>query len=752
MTAPSLPPPVPLNLPEPAYGYRRPPSPLRNGTTIDLTTGEISDDGSIDASEESDSRQWTRSHSPSPSVAKFAANFAQRVGSLVNSMSSRGGLPTDEELEAEAERERERSRREAERILEQERLTVEERVLAMLQTQGDTAKSLPNPPSRAQTMPATPESPSSAQKEQSWWAVAKSRLTPTKEPLTPAQQIIQDTKAREKETEKEKRKSSKISRKSNEWPSASEGKFEDPAFIQLGRAAAGAPPPSRPISAAPSAVPSSPSSRPIGVFGTPPSLAASPLRTNEGTSASPSRAPPPVYAQFNSEGTLDVPGTLLTIVKRFEKLEKWTVGHVRALEERMDDVERWLVEKEKDKDDPSSRRQGGGASGFEGVVNDMREEVAELSGRIGELGREMARIVASPANLSSGPRRSSASFGRAPSTNSMAVRSISTHIITSPTSTPPKVAQSTSPPSSAAAASSRASRTRLPYPTGDYATPPDSTMLNQGLFSPTSSPPGSVTSATKTRNLSISGMPSQPSRSDSMSPSGLPRSGSPQASSPTALYSSNEPGWRQLSVSPTPRKRYTVALGAPLTSADRAERDGSSIHIPSDSQELGTAYFSTSPRSATPANDAGEDSDTALRMNDETIGKSAARGGALGVPSDIHGAGATSQAVKPLKRTRPHSMYSPQTAQGLAAPSPVTPLNVRLRSRSTDRFGLGISDALGAPIPANSGKFVDPLVVRKQTKEALSVSVPPAPKVMPGKPKVPVNQLVAFFDQEKANK
>ena len=38
------------------------------------------------------------------------------------------------------------------------------------------------------------------------------------------------------------------------------------------------------------------------------------------------------------------------IAKRFEKLEKWTVGHVRALEDRMNDVERWLVDKEAEKE------------------------------------------------------------------------------------------------------------------------------------------------------------------------------------------------------------------------------------------------------------------------------------------------------------------------------------------------------------------------------------------------------------------
>jgi hypothetical protein len=46
---------------------------------------------------------------------------------------------------------------------------------------------------------------------------------------------------------------------------------------------------------------------------------------------------------------LDVPWTLLIIARYFNKLEKWTVGHVHALEDRMGDVERWLVEKENKK-------------------------------------------------------------------------------------------------------------------------------------------------------------------------------------------------------------------------------------------------------------------------------------------------------------------------------------------------------------------------------------------------------------------
>ncbi|EED81336.1 predicted protein [Postia placenta Mad-698-R] len=483
----SLPPPSPLNLPEPVYGHRRPPSPLRNATTIDPLTGEISDDASTHQSEAEsrEGRQWgQRTHSPSPSVVKFAANIAQRVGSLVSSSMNPSPrshtLPTDDELEAEAEREREKSRREAERIMQLEAegaRTVEERVLAMLQS---SPQILPPPPSRSQTMPATPPSPSSQNDGSSWWSAAKNKLTPTKDPLTPAQQVILEAKAREKEQEKEKKRSSKLKQKSKEWPSVPENKFEDPSFITLGMAASSTSVPPRPVSA----TPSSPTPHRHGVPGTPPSLAASPMRSLDLGSSSPSRAAPPLYAQFNAQGTLDVPGTLLTIVKRFEKLEKWTVGHVRALEERMDDVERWLVEKEKEKEreQANGKASESGDETVEGAMSEVREELAELQGRFGELGREMAKLLTSPGNLSSGPSRNAAAIARAPSTTSaVAVRSISQNITISPTSTPPKMRASISPPPvSAPALSSRTPRTRLPYPTGDYATPPDSTMLGQG--------------------------------------------------------------------------------------------------------------------------------------------------------------------------------------------------------------------------------------------------------------------------------
>ena len=666
-------------------------------------------------------------------------------------------LPTDDELEAEAERQRERSRREAERIMRQEaedRRTVEQRVMDMLNgVDGGSPSSLPPPPSRSQTMPpATPPSPSS-QKDSSWWAAAKSKLTPTKEPkepLTPAQQVILETKAREKEQEKGKKKKDKQRQKSKDssWTSTSEDKFEEPSFMSRAAvSSSGLTTPVRPISAAPSSP---------GSFHPPPSLTASPLRSGDGTPHS-----QPIYAQFTPQGSLDIPTTLLTIAKRFEKLEKWTVGHVRALEERMDDVERWLVEKEKEKEQTLSKpKHNGMASEPNAGLSDIRDELAELQARMGEMGREMAKLITAPGNLASGPSRSSAAIARAPSaTSAVAVRSISQNIATSPTSTPPRVAGSASPPMTTAAGSSRNSRTRLPYPTGDYATPPDSTMLGQGPFSPPNSPPSSITSATRNRHMSISGLPGTGSASTSVSPSGVPRGESPMSvASPPALSPPNGPRARGNSVSPTPRKRYTVALDMPIMKREKnedSERERPSTpHQRNQSRELSTAFFSTSPLSTSPKPE-GDESDSDTGGNEETVGKSAARRSGLAAAAassetmsdDGRRSPSVSPVSTPARRPRPQTMYGSQFSN-IAAPAPVTPLNVRLRSKSTDRYGLGISDANGAPVPTTpTSKFVDPLVVRRQTKEALTGVQPNPPKVMPGKPRAPVGELVAYFDK-----
>ena len=732
-------------------------------------SGELSESGSSHQSDEFDNgRQWGQ-RPQSPTVAQFAANFAQRVGSLMSNMSSQRSLnhlPTDAELEADAEREREKSRREAERILskEAESRRLEERVLAMLEGGRSSPKSLPPPPPIGQTTSSTPPSPSNSQKErEGWWTIAKSKLTPTKD-LTPAQQVIQDTKARDKHLEKERKEIEKEKKgmekemkkhakkqekqKSKEWPSSAETKFSDPAFLSLGPPL----PPATPVrqmSSSPSPTPF----RPI-TPATPPSLAASPLRLNEPGTSSPSRQPRPLYAQFDSQGTLDVPGTLLTIAQRFEKLERWTVGHVRALEERMDDVERWLVEKEKGKEKHPAHQaienQSTGDVASSEALLELREELAEVQGRIGELGREMAKLVTAPNNLSSGPSRNNALLYRSPSTSSsIAIRSISSHVAATPRRvTSPNFKDGASPPIVQSVPSSTP-RTRLPYPTGDYATPPDSVFISQGPFSPPRSPPNS-NSDNNNRRSSIPGLPSQGLEyvSNGISPSGLPRSVSPHsgAGSPSSLPAPSLPAARQSSVSPTPRKRYTVALGGPIMSAER-DRDRQGIPRP-PSRDSANALFSSSPISLTPSvDDAGDDSEF-YSANEETIGRSAARTAGLTTPkakNSYSSSPPTSpRSSPPGRRGRPQSMYN---ASNIIAPTPTTPLRTRIRSRST--VGLGLAEPVPVPVTASSDKFVDPLLIRRQTQEALASSAPLPPKVMPGKPKVPVGQLVAFFDQGK---
>ena len=286
---------------------------MDTGTGVDLNaSNEDSDDDGDD-----DPAKWHRSPSPASFVSHLAASFVQRMNSFVGGIAPPKSpmMPTDAELEAEAERDW--SRREAEAILTREaqsRKLVEERVLAMI----ESTKSLPPPPSRSQT--TTTPSPSNSQKESSsWWTAAKNKLTPTKdkdkEPLTLAQQVIQDAKARDKKGGKGKEK---------EWPANAQGKFNDPAFANLNILVA--PPTRKPVPSSPSSpTPSRPS-----LSNMPPNLTPSPMRTTDTISSLPSHEAPPLYAQFNTQGTLDVPGTLLAIAKRLEKLEIWTVGHVRA--------------------------------------------------------------------------------------------------------------------------------------------------------------------------------------------------------------------------------------------------------------------------------------------------------------------------------------------------------------------------------------------------------------------------------------
>ncbi|KAF9644209.1 hypothetical protein BDM02DRAFT_3103320, partial [Thelephora ganbajun] len=480
-TVSAYPPPTPLDLPHPidarySRGRRRSPSPLRNSHT------PRSEDGSD--REDDPHESWGRHpQSPTSSVTKFAAHVAQRVGSFMNAspvVGSVSSLPSDAEIEAEAERERERGRREAERILAMERMkaedrmTVEQRVLAMLQSEQGRTAPIPVPSRPQSTQPSTTPSPSTSQKESGgWWMAAKNKLTPTKDPLTPAQQVIQETKSREKEKEKErkaqkkeKRNKSKDSEK--EWPASPERKYSDSAYMRLDI-------PQTPATVQQVQRSSSPSSPTPLRHSNPPSLTASPLRGTD------NKTSPPLYAQFSSDGALDVPSTLFAIARRFEKLEKWTVSHVRALEERMDDVERWLVEKEKEKEAQSQHQgqQSHANSDVSQDISDIREEMTELQGRMSEIGREMAKLATSPPHLNNAPSRGHP-VHRAPSSSSeVAVLSMTT----SPNHSYPTTSsqEPTSPPSIAPLIpTSSGSRTRLPYPTGDYATPPDTVILAQG--------------------------------------------------------------------------------------------------------------------------------------------------------------------------------------------------------------------------------------------------------------------------------
>ncbi|KAG1765697.1 hypothetical protein EDD22DRAFT_774760, partial [Suillus occidentalis] len=678
-----------------------------------------------DDDDEEEDHTWPRSRSPtSASVTQFAANLANRVNSFISPSIASRTLPSDEELEAEAQRERDKSRREAERILTQEaeeRRAMEERVLAMMNS---SPQSLPPPRSRSQTLP-NPPSPAHSQKDSSpsWWTAAKARLTPTKdkEPLTPAQQVIEETKAREKETKSAKGKD-------NEWPASSSSKYTNPAYLNL-KIPPGGPPPR-------TSSPTSPT--PIR---TPVNL--SPARiTQRGTSpgGSPAREPPPLYASFTPSGTLDVPGTLLLIAKRFEKLERWSVTHVRALEERMG----------------KSTQQGGVIQQLTNSPLDLswtaiQGDVTELQSRMSELGREMARLATSPAVLSSNNAiRSSPAMSTAPpmessnvspheSTLSSAadttfsefsssnatsalegIRSLST-----PRRAPSLTArESTSPP--LARASTRrtpsGSRTRLPYPTGDYASPGE-------IISPPQTPASSPPPPARPGSMVISGLPVLSSPLElpaAITPPGLVSSPSLSGLPAPSMHSP-----RRGSVSPSPmqggRKRYTVALGGPIVAPSEVELDYES------ERSVGMASFSSTAESS-------DDDEDHQNAPDETLGKKSAfrvmTAAKFGSGDLANAAPANNSSGN---HTRAQSTYSGftnplQSNQAVSAQS-----THRFRSQSIDVR----SDSTFGGDQAN--KFVDPLVLRRQEK---TEKVRGKPLVGPGK-KVPVGQLVAFFDSER---
>lgn len=599
-----------------------------------------------------------------PSVSQLAANIAHRVNSFITPAASPTALPSDAELEAQAMRERDRSRREAEWILTRE---AEQRRA----TTGTSPQSLP-PPARArsQTLPDS-TSPANSAKDAAngWWAAAKSRLTPTKdkEPLTPAQQLIQDVKARDKDK-----------KKTTDQPTDLGLKLPQPSSSTT-------PTTRTPVRLSPQPA-------------THPPINLSPISLQRGTSpgGSPAREQPPLYASFTPSGSLDVPGTLLVIARRFEKLERWSVSHVRALEERMGDVERWLVEREneraKDHEPPQADM---------GDMGDIRDEVTELRSQIGELGREMARFATSSAVLSSRVEPAAAEPDDRDPVGAVAV------------DTPRRVAsfaasETTSPP--LARVVSHRTGTRLPYPTGDYASPD----IISPTHTPASSPPP------------VSGRP------PSMVIAALPRVPSPLANSspparvvsptPTGLSAPNRQNIRRGSISPTPmpagRKRYTVALGGPIVAPP----------------EIEAQYARERERQPATAESSGNDDDDDDSDVVETVGRKAASRVMATVRLTGESGTNPTHAASPARRTRAQSTCggTPHSLQANSAH--------RLRSQSTDFR----SDSVFASDP-HPPKFVDPLTLRRQEK-----SKETRPSTGPGK-KVPFGELVAFFNSERGN-
>ena len=798
------------------YPRARSPSPLRSSFKVDPNTGEVeSEDGSDNPNDDDLDPTWgRRSQSPNPSISQFASSFAQRVGSFVNSVGTSvvsSSLPTDEEIEREAERDRERSRREAEQILIQEaeeRRLMEEKVLAMLQPTHITPKQIS--PARSQSMPSFEiPSPTPSQRENgvsSWWSAAKNRLTPTKEPLTAAQQVIQEAKEKEKREKKEAKKDRK---RSSDWPAVPENKYTNPTLLSLVT-------PPKPSKGASLSAPPSPTPGAQGLPSSlPPSLAPSPLRTpdsrNPSPSRSPSREPPPLYTQFTDQGSLDVPGTLLVIARRFEKLEKWTVGHVRALEERMSDVERWLVEKEGEKgaDGGEGTSKVDESSPLEENVNQMRDELMEMQGRIGELGREMAKFATSPGILSTMPSRVSAqAVSTAPQTNSsfaihaQTSSSITVHSHSLPPNTPQasvsrissysdlRRRDSVSPPFiPPSAIRAEQPRSRLPYPTGDYTSPPGSVVVAQGALSPPQSPPTSNSAsaspagvgAVRPRPVSVAGIPAPSPEPPASAPAGLPPS---QSSVMLVAPPQQSTRARSSSISPTPRKRYTVALGEPIMKPRMSVSPPPISVDDDDDDESG-------------ANDA-EEEDTV----DRTIGRSAGRyaaaqprreqrsngvGVGLGFGFSIgNGNGEdTDTSVDSAPRSRPprprphtRTGRTPSSAQSMVNASVNANANANAtatggrmssqrllghgRALSIDRAGAlprtrvrsstsltpsTPSTPLSASAASSSSRFRDPLVVRREESEARAKAARPPPKVVAGKPRAPVGEMVAYFDK-----
>ena len=222
------------------------------------------------------------------------------------------------------------------------------------------------------------------------------------------------------------------------------------------------------------------------------------------------------------------------------------------------------------------------------------------------------------------------------------------------------------------------------------------------------------------------------------------------------------PRARSSSISPTPRKRYTVALGEPIMKP----------------------HTSTSPSPISVGDDdTEEDDEEEVVAVDRTIGRSSGRyttaqqnqrrnGLGIGIGNRNGGGGggddtdtsASDWAPDPrtpprLVRPRAHTQSSPSPSDPprvATAASRTNPLRVHGRALSTGRVALrdprpprsatvAVAGAAGAG--AGAAGFRDPLVVRREETEARAKTAQPPPKVFAGRPRAPVGELVAYFDK-----
>jgi len=607
-------------------------------------------------------------------------------------------LPTEAEIEAQAIREREASRREAERILTQEaeqRRAMEGRILAM-KSVSQTSLPPPQNPSAATTTPTGSPRRDKDDGTPGWWSTAKARLTPTKE-LTPAQQIIQETKVKNKTEEKGHKKLEKGKKRATMDPNLN---------LNI---------PQQPPTSRPSSAPSSPGALSNSNVSSNPGFGSSTTKlavTDRASSpnsavANASKDSPPLYAKFDPTGRLDIPDTLLAIARRFEKLERWTVGHVRALEDRVGDIEKWLVDKEeaRQKSEEEYKKEKEGWI----LRSDLERVSSEVSAVKGSLSEVKARM---------------SEMGRTTAPTMMAYKPAAGSYTPSPAQPPPPISAATSEE----AVSSISSRSRLPYPTGDYASPGDFG------FSPPASPPPRVRSP-PTRS-SFAGALTTPS----VTSSGL---SAPESSTENK---EGKPAPRRQSVSPTPRKRYTVALGGPLTSPlEQLAKDFDPSH-PSDRSDEGGFFSSAVPDS--PPLHAREDTIGGTPINLSRLDSISSPQQQISTASSLN---ASTDASANSNRTRAQSSYgAPAGWNATKLQSATPPLRMRRKSGgSADAsvVGTGGLDA-GKPTTTTTttgtGKFVDPLLVRKKERDGIV-----SPRTPIGGRGRTVGELAAFFDGDK---